>query len=111
MINDNAINYDAKTGEFLHEDGTVMEGFRQDVLSRDRDHRRHIKKLLLTFVGENRTFTAQDICGSYWWDNFTDDEKHSAEYWIGMMIVEMGLPLCPDRRQTYPEPRRYYFNK
>ncbi len=83
----------------------------KDMMSSEANHKAHLKDLLYAFAFLDRSFTAADICGKDWWDNFTDDEKRSAEYWIGIYITDMDFPLSLEDGSSYPEPRRYRFTR
>lgn len=87
----------------------VPEPSDEAALETDCDMAHRVKRLLLSFMERNRSFAAEDICGSNAWHSFTDDEKYQAEYLIGDLIVALNLPLRPIRDQRYPEPRRYFF--
>lgn len=89
----------------------ATDAFIEDMMSCEASHKAHLKDLLNAFVARNRSFTAADICGEYWWGNYRDDEKRSAEYWIWIYIIEMGLPLRLEDGSSYPEPRRYSFTR
>lgn len=75
----------------------------------ERAHSELIKTLLLSFVDRNRSFSAEQICGPYAWNAFTDDEKYKAEYLISELITKLKLPLFPNHDHSYPAPRRYSF--
>lgn len=87
----------------------VPEPFDEAALETDCDMAHRVKRLLLSFMERNRSFAAEDICGSEAWRTFSNDEKYQAEYLIGDLIVALNLPLRPIRDQRYPEPRRYFF--
>lgn len=106
-------DYQAATGDDLMACADtfdwVPEPSDEAALETDCDMAHRVKRLLLSFMERNRSFAAEDICGSNAWHSFTDDEKYQAEYLIGDLIVALNLPLRPIRDQRYPEPRRYFF--
>ena len=93
----------------LHDAMSELDGFYEDMIAYERNHRQHVTELLLSFVRRNadRTVTAADICGTYWWENFTEDEQRRAEDLIGQLVIELNLPLSPTGRQRDSEPHRY----
>ena len=104
-------HHDDEHVQDMNAETAAHDAYIDDMRTNEAGHKAHLMKLLNAFVARNRSFTAADICGEYWWDNFREDEKHSAEYWLWIFIIEMDLPLCPEHEVSYPEPRRYRFTR
>lgn len=68
-----------------------------------------VKGLLLRFIIRNQYMSAADICGEYYWNQFSEVEQYVADYVIAEYIKEWRLPLESDSTQSYRGLRQYNF--